>query len=249
MGAFNNPDGHGFAIVQDGQIVVRRGMDPDELIEDFTKIRAEHPDGPALFHSRFATHGDIGEANCHPFEVGGDPRTVLAHNGILPANVQPKFGDRRSDTRIAATEFLPRNPFGSLTLRRSRRRLADWMTALNKFVILTVDARYRRQYYIINEKSGIWDGGSWYSNDGYLRPQWSAQMAHSPDVPGFDDYECECCFEVGSIDVRTGVCLVCECCCECGEYYRFCGCPWPEQWDASPVEPPMTLDLDLVTGA
>src|SRR5262249_40587040 len=103
--------------------------------------------------------------NCHPFIVGGDSRTVLAHNGILPTTVQPGRGDKRSDTRIAAEDFIP--AFGSLRHRRTRLALARWMSPDNKMVILTVDRRFRERAYILNEDAGIWDGGIWYSNTGY----------------------------------------------------------------------------------
>ncbi|MFE7803032.1 hypothetical protein [Nocardia sp. NPDC057440] len=62
--------------------------------------------------------------NCHPFVVGGDPRTVLAHNGIL---AHPSSGDPRSDRRIAAEDLLPRRPFGSLDSWAGHERLERWL--------------------------------------------------------------------------------------------------------------------------
>ena len=83
-GAWINEDGHGFAIVTTDGLLVHRGMDAHEVIDAFANARGQHPSGPALFHSRLATHGDTTVDNCHPFPVGGDDRTVIAHNGILP---------------------------------------------------------------------------------------------------------------------------------------------------------------------
>ena len=156
-GTFCNADGHGFAIVAGGRLIVERGMDAQAMIEAFETARHRYPDGPALFHSRYATHGHTGLDNCHPFAVGGDARTVLAHNGVLPTVVRPVKGDPRSDTRIAAEEFLP--AFGSLRTRRNRRRFERWMTPDNKMVVLTVDRRFTQRAYLFNEASGIWDGG------------------------------------------------------------------------------------------
>ncbi len=136
-GATVNDDGHGFAIVADGQLIVRRGMDAEAMVETFATLRRTHPHGPALFHSRLRTFGKRTVDNCHPFPIGGDERTVVAHNGNLPAVVQPAKGDPRSDTRIAAEEFLP--ALGSLRVRRNRLRLERWMTRHNKMVILTVN--------------------------------------------------------------------------------------------------------------
>src|SRR5919197_328019 len=145
------------------------GIPADLMIEPSPAPRHAHPHGPALFHSRFGTHGKRTIDNCHPFPIGGDNRTVMAHNGILPAVVQPAKGDPRCDTRIAAEDFLPL--LGPLRARRTRLRLQQWMTPRNKIVILTVDQRFKDRAYILNEEAGIWDGGIWYSNDGYLPPQ------------------------------------------------------------------------------
>src|SRR5207249_655873 len=91
-GAYLNDDGHGFAIVADEQLIVRRGMHAEAMIEAFDAARHQYPHGPALFHSRLGTHGIRSAANCHPFPVGGDDRALLAHNGILPRSVQPAQG-------------------------------------------------------------------------------------------------------------------------------------------------------------
>ena len=120
-----------------------------------------------MFHSRFSTHGDPSSVeNCHPFIVGGDHRTVLAHNGVFHDAVRPAEGDPRSDTRIVAEEFLP--GFGTLRRRRTRLAFQRWMTPGNKVVILTVDPRFRDHAYILNENAGVWDRGIWYSNRDYL---------------------------------------------------------------------------------
>ena len=55
-GSYLNDDGHGFAIVAGARLIVRHGMDAGEMIEAFDVARHHYPDGPALFHSRFATH-------------------------------------------------------------------------------------------------------------------------------------------------------------------------------------------------
>ena len=88
-GAAVNDDGHGFAVVTHGRLLVQHGMHAEAMIAAFAAARRAHPQGPALFHSRLGTHGARTVANCHPFPVGGDDRTVIAHNGVLPAAVQP----------------------------------------------------------------------------------------------------------------------------------------------------------------
>src|SRR4051794_19310323 len=147
-GAVVNTDGYGYAIVAGDQIQARHGLDAEKMIAAFAADRSSNPDGPALFHCRFATHGDTSTKNCHPFRVGGDSRTVLAHNGVLPKLVQPAKKDPRSDTRILADDFLPL--FGSMRVRRNRLRLQRWMTPANKLVVLTVDRRFTKQAYILH---------------------------------------------------------------------------------------------------
>jgi hypothetical protein len=225
-GSLINNDGHGFAIVTDGRIIVERGMDADALIEAFARLRRRHPHGPALFHSRLGTHGTTRLDNCHPFPVGGDTRTVIAHNGILPKAVQPADNDPRSDTRIAAEEFLP--AFGPLRLRRTRLRLERWMTRYNKMVILTVDRRFKHQAYILNESAGIWDAEIWYSNDGYRPTKWGRRLwsttAYGPqnDIDGLDR-----CWSCGVLADDDGYCPYCGCCIDCTDPRTGCLCYRP----------------------
>jgi glutamine amidotransferase len=240
-GATVNNDGHGFAIVAGGQLIVHRGMHAEAIIEAFAAARRQHPHGPALFHSRFGTHGEAIIDNCHPFPVGGDGRTVLAHNGILPPVVQPAKDDPRSDTRIAAEDFIP--TFGSLRTRRIRLRLQRWMSTHNKVVILTVDRRFKQRSYILNEQSGIWDGGIWYSNDGYLPTppaRWLAASNVDWDWPpcsrrragdwrGSNVERCPNCEAI--TDVFDGECGYCGWCLDCGEMPDQCFCYTPAALD------------------
>jgi hypothetical protein len=228
-GAQYNQDGHGFALVDGRELIVRHGMNAAKLIDTFAALRRERPHGPALFHSRYATHGTRTLANCHPFTVGGDQRTVLAHNGILPTVVQPGRRDRRSDTRIAAEDFLS---VDMLRLRRHRLALDRWMTPDNKIVLLTVDRRFRRQAYILNEQAGIWHRGIWYSNQDY-RPETGGPG--SLDLDGWDAADldlmtgrtvlCRGCWT--AVDPTEAMCPVCGCCADCGDLPGVCVCYAP----------------------
>jgi hypothetical protein len=222
-GAYANDDGHGYAIVDSDRIIVGRGMDAEAMIESFALLRAASPDGPALFHSRYSTHGVIDVDNVHPFAVGGDERTIIAHNGVLPSSVQPVKGDARSDTRIAAEDFLPR--FGSLRTRRARARFENWMTPYNKIVILTVDRRFKDRAYILNERAGTWDGGIWYSNSGYQ------PVAGGGSSLAFSRFEYEyACPECSSLlDAFDQDCAECGWCADCCEMPEFCQCYLPAE--------------------
>lgn len=228
-GAYVNDDGHGFAVVAGKRIIVRRGMDAERMVAEFARIRSKHRSGPALFHSRFGTHGTLTKANCHPFRIGHDSRTVLAHNGILPKSVQPKKGDKRSDTRIAAEDFLPRSPFNLFDSQGARDVLARWLTRSNKIVILTVNPRYRHNAYILHEEHGIWDSGIWYSNSDYrgVDPTWATPAEWESWLAHTEHDQCRTCREVGVIDTITRFCRVCGTCDDCGEEDGHCVCYMP----------------------
>jgi hypothetical protein len=226
-GAWHNDDGHGFAIVAGGELIVRRSMRAGPLLDTFGELRRAHPDGPALFHSRYATHGSRTLANCHPFTVGGDRRTVVAHNGILPELVQPGRQDPRSDTRIAAEDFLSAD---TLRLRRHRLALQRWMTPANKMVLLSVDRRFRKPAYLLNEDAGIWHQGIWYSNDDFR-----VDPGRAAALDGWDSADLDLmtgrallCLECGSnIAADEPACPVCGCCADCGDLPGFCSCYTP----------------------
>ncbi|WP_280423711.1 class II glutamine amidotransferase [Nocardia carnea] len=218
-GAAVNPHGHGFAVIAapEHRIIVGRGMRADKVIDRFLAVRHRYPAGAALFHSRYATQGVRGIDNCHPFRLGGDPRTVLAHNGTLPKRVRPRAYDRRSDTRIAAEDYLPTMPFGSIDTHRGARGLETWLGS-NKLVLLTVDPSYRQSAYIFGERAGVWDDGIWYSNTTYKA---AARMRMRRVVS-----LCRCC---GRADLdRVGrYCTHCGWCFACEGVFPRCDCTGP----------------------
>ena len=167
-GGLNNPDGHGWAIVAGDRILVGKSMDLAEALDEFCKVREEHLDGPALFHSRYATHGTVNTFNVHPFQVARSPLTVLAHNGVLRQAAHPEKGDPRSDTHKFAEDIIFKQ-FKKLDKPGVRHSLRQWVKT-DKLVILTVDPRHKENSYIINEALGTWDKstGLWHSNRDYL---------------------------------------------------------------------------------
>ncbi|MEU3010042.1 class II glutamine amidotransferase [Nocardia asteroides] len=205
-GAEANPHGHGFAVITGDRIVTGHGMNAQEMIDAFARVRAAHPDGPALFHSRYATHGIRTVANCHPFRLGGDQRTVLAHNGILPKRVHPGAYDWRSDTRIAAEDYLPGMPFGSLDTFRGSRGLETWLGS-SKLLILTVDLAYEQQVYLFGESKGQWDNGIWYSNSSFLPVSHRYSLHERYVCDGCDDVDL---YRVGRYCRQCGWCFACE---------------------------------------
>jgi len=164
--ALNNPHGFGFAIVipSEKRIHAERTMNADTSINRFLQMRALHPEGYAMWHARLATHGTTTVDNCHPFRVGGDRKTYLAHNGILPI-IEPT-GDTRSDTRIFAEDLLPAiGGVASLDNPQVQNLIEDF-TSGSKVCVLTVHPDAKYQCYLFHEEKGWRDESNvWWSND------------------------------------------------------------------------------------
>lgn len=168
--ALNNPDGFGYAIAipQENRIHVFHTMDADEAVNKFLEDKAKYPKGYALWHARLATLGSNTIQNCHPFYVGKDTKTVLAHNGVLP------FADEgekkslldRSDTRIFAEHVLPRmGGVAALDDPHMYEALLE-ITNGSKVAVLTVNPVAEYQLYLLHEKAGHYDSDKvWWSND------------------------------------------------------------------------------------
>ena len=239
-GATHNDMGHGWAVVADtGIILTGRFWDADAAVDTFERTRHQYMEYPAVFHSRLATHGDVSLANIHPFPVG--KFSVVAHNGILPSKFQPAIGDNRSDTAILAQNFLP--GWGETTgiwTRRQRRRIGRIIGSYNKLVILSASPYLEHpKGWIVNEHSGQWHGGCWFSNTDYKSSWYSERRLWGW---GSDDYaiasralgsgsgksavesaqtflngdECICCYSRGTIDYAAYVCRACLSCQDCG---------------------------------
>jgi glutamine amidotransferase len=153
-GARLNAAGCGYALAAGGTLAVGHGLDSAEMISWFLDLRAALPDGPAMFHSRYAQTGAARLESCHPMNVGGSPGTVVAHNGYLFTSP-----DGRTDTRVLADDELPRFSLGDPA---ERFALAVLMEG-NKAVIMSAG----KDAIILNERLGSWVSGAWHSSPDY----------------------------------------------------------------------------------
>ena len=231
----NNPHGFGYAVIAGDKIITGRGMSAKKIIKEFLEVRKEYPKSYAMFHARYATHGVKNDDNCHPFKVGGDDRTYLAHNGILDITIHAS--DKRSDSRVFAEDTLPKlGGVTSLDDDNVWKILNKWSSG-SKIAVLTVDPKAEAYCYIINENLGHWDNdGMWWSNDTYKESMWSKYVG-MPTLIKDDtesDYACPSCLAIPYEDANPYYCEFCTTCYDCsGTYGEGCMCWTPEKDRAS----------------
>jgi len=113
---------------------------------------------PFAVHFRWATHGRVSRANCHPFEIPGTGAHLM-HNGVLwtcrLAN------DEMSDTRIFAEDVMP----GYISM--TQRGAHDYLTALNaeaagnRLLVMHPDGK---RFDVVNRQLWTMRDGILYSN-------------------------------------------------------------------------------------
>ena len=231
--ALNNPHGFGFAIVvpAEKRIIVERTMNPDEAVNKFLELRGKYPEGYAMWHARLATHGSQTIANCHPFPVGHDTQTYLAHNGILPVL---EDNTDRSDTRIFAEDIL--HDMGGVKALDNEQlyNIIEDFTSGSKVCVLTVDPRAEYQCYLIHEEKGKKDeSGVWWSNDSCYLTSWASKPSVLKPYGSYDGYydeievECFNCKSVNTedmLELYDGACFYCGACSDCSQVVDSCMC-------------------------
>lgn len=253
-GACANPHGYGFAMIIDGKIYRYRTMSARKAVSKFIHMRQQYPQGYAIWHARYATHGVRNEDNCHPFQVGDDTDTVLAHNGVLDTFIGKD--DKRSDTRIFAEDTLPKlGGYRALEDENLYRMIEGWASG-SKIAVLTANPNANYQLYLINERLGHWDNdGVWWSNSSYKRstttigsyykasPYTPAPSESSTYIEEQEYYHellengekegliivdtCPSCEALIDIDVSAEFCQYCDTCMSCFSNYQDCMCYTP----------------------
>lgn len=169
----DNPHGIGIMWCEDNHVKVWKGWKVQKAIKQLGKI----PDGaPLVIHFRWATHGTVDTANCHPFEVQKD--LYLAHNGVI--HDVPLTNPKRSDT----WHFAQMLREAGLTADEVREQgnvkaIGDMVGAGNKLAFLDSQGRVT----IVNRGCGVEWQGMWFSNsyslpDRYhdeIRQQWAIE--------------------------------------------------------------------------
>lgn len=155
-----NSHGAGYMYPDKGAVKIRKGFFTfEEFLDDWNK-KALGADVPAVIHFRIATAGKVDNKNCHPHRISHD--LAFAHNGILHC-VDAPIDSKVSDTIIYRNVFLRKYTGSDLNKSRLFRTISHQIGSGNKFVFMNGDGKV----VICNEKSGMWDGGVWYSNGSY----------------------------------------------------------------------------------
>ena len=165
----SNGNGAGIAYCKDGHLYIKKGIFSAEQLIELVREAEKECDGNILIHCRIGTSGLKDANNTHPFVVINTPTEAvcLAHNGILDIDV-PK-DSKINDTQIFIQEYLS-------TLNRDMlmnhegigKMIGELIGSSNKFVLMDNYNNYR----IINEDSGHWKDGVWFSNYSYQKSNW-----------------------------------------------------------------------------
>ena len=245
-GACANPHGYGFAMIINGEVVRYRTMSRKKAVNKFLEMRSQNPDGYAIWHARYATHGVKNEDNCHPFQVGDDTDSVLAHNGVLDTHIEK--GDKRSDTRIFAEDTLPKLGGVAALDDENIWLLVNGWASGSKIAVLTVNPEAKHQLYLVNEYLGEWDDdGIWWSNKSYkpVEKKYSSTYKYStpkstystPDYGSIylkDDLDeifampCPNCMVDSTWELEW--CEHCNLCYDCADPKESCMCYTPAQY-------------------
>lgn len=237
-GAWLNPDGSGWAVIQGDRIVTGRSLKGEVAVEGFVEAYARAT-GPALFHSRWATHGQKNLSNVHPFPVRKLRDTYVAHNGIMPSDSWPEVGDFRSDTRVFADDILPIK-YRRLDSPKVRAHLHHWLDG-NKIAILSTDPKLERNLYMFGMAAGEWVDGVWFSNSDHEGYKYRWQLGTNKH----EDRACEYCYN--KTVNAWAICETCGTCQDCSEPDRNCQCFTPD--DATPSTAYQSIAKDWKTDA
>lgn len=149
-----NSHGAGFAYLKKGKVKISKGyMTYDEFKTAWDIHTTRHPGSPFLLHFRIRTQGALDQDRTHPFEVANG---AVIHNGSINGT-GVSYNDNESDTSTFAKKLGPK-----LTYEFVSKHKAELDSALgwNKLVFLYNNGKH----VIINENSGAWRNGAWFSN-------------------------------------------------------------------------------------
>lgn len=159
-----NRDGGGFSFREkDGTLTLCKGI---FCVDSMTASMAQHltPEMECVIHLRFSTHKGDKVKNCHPHRIDGGNLGLCSHNGVIDISHRKGESDTRAYIR-QIIEPLMRDAGGKLTPTMARVIGRD-IGRNNKLVITPTTGAS----VIVNEDSGQWFDGLWWSNGSAFAP-------------------------------------------------------------------------------
>lgn len=184
----NNTHGAGLCYPKDGKMEIRKGFFTFAAFwAAYEEIR--DLEVPALLHCRYKTDGIENAENCHPWRVNDE--TALIHNGIIKQHRSSKK-DKISDTGLFVRDII--KPMCKANKNAWKRKWAkalieEYIGLGNKLVMLDASGHYE----IFRPLLGEWNGGCWFSNDGYkerkskVSSYLSPNSVYGPKTSGFSE--------------------------------------------------------------
>lgn len=160
----SNPDGAGFCIEIDGQLIIHKGY---FSFKTFYEAYLPYENLKALIHFRIKTHGNLDKENCHPFFV--NENVAFIHNGIISA--VPNHKDK-SDTIMFNEHYIQPivTTFGENALSSPQiNSLFGKYIGASKLVFMI---KGQEDFIFVNKSMGnLSKEGIWFSNYSWQEPQ------------------------------------------------------------------------------
>lgn len=164
-----NPDGWGVVWRSEDGVKTRLDMNTRNA-EGILSALGEHE---LIFHARAGTHGTTNWTNLHPFRIRLPDNSTwwMAHNGVFPQYRVPIIDPMRSDTNHFAKQIEAAAEDGTFNLQKvletdeMKDYFERWVGVNNRVCFMGPSG-----VHILNEASGIWLNGLWYSNASLLVP-------------------------------------------------------------------------------
>jgi predicted glutamine amidotransferase len=153
----NNADGIGISYSDGERIVIKKFITAGEqkkAYDYYRTVRALRPSPNVLIHFRYATHGVINAANCHPYRV--NKNLCFVHNGIIDIK-QPKT--QFSDT-WHFNEHIIKKLGDDFLFNDAIIALIEKFIGFSKLAFMDSVGNID----IINVDKGHYEGGNWFSN-------------------------------------------------------------------------------------
>lgn len=166
QGQKHNPDGCGMAWVENGVTNIFKSMNFAEFMNKYYDVKARLGDIAMLVHFRITSRGKTTVDMCHPFMV--DDKICIIHNGTISNIKEKECKDGASDTKVLAENYLANLPEEWYKNEAISKLLESFIGWSKVCILVPTDEESGADVYILNEDSGHWEGGIWYSNRSYV---------------------------------------------------------------------------------